>query len=150
MNSYATSFNRSTASALLSRIRSPSSVRIVKDGVPLAGLINHWHPHCASRQARLDEELALEELVVFAVSLAVRRQVPLIDLAPVIEIAARADRAVHMVVHCSMTWSLLFVIGMISGSATSTMHSDACVRKDDPGGKRRGRIARNERGRRGR
>ena len=54
-----------------------------QDGVPLAGLINnHRHPHCASQQASLDQELALEELVVFAVSLAVRRQVPMVDLAP--------------------------------------------------------------------
>jgi hypothetical protein len=65
----------------------------------LARVIDHdRHPQRATWQASFDQELALEQLIVFAVPLAVRRQIPAIDLTPVIDVTSGSDGVVHMTV----------------------------------------------------
>src|SRR5215204_3430001 len=68
-----------------------------QDGVSLALVVDHHHhPHRATRQALLGEHLALEELVVLTVAVAVLGQVPAIHHPPMVLVRERLDRRVDV------------------------------------------------------
>src|SRR5215217_8144269 len=78
-------------------MKSPRSVRTIKTACPSAPVVDHHrHPHRATRQALLGEHLALEELVVLTVAVAVLGQVPAIHHPPMVLVRERLDRRVDM------------------------------------------------------
>src|SRR6202789_253487 len=60
---------------------------------------NDRHQQGLARKAAVDEQLALEQSIDLAVALAVDRIVPMVERrAPMVEVADRLDRVVHLVV----------------------------------------------------
>ena len=69
------------------------------DRVTLAFLVDDdRHADGAPWQAGIDKHLALEELIVLAVALAVAREIPAVDDAPVLGVGGRLDLPVHLAV----------------------------------------------------
>src|SRR5215217_4303133 len=78
-------------------MKSPRSVRTIKTACPSAPVVDHHrHPHRATRQSLLGEHLALEELVVLTVAVAILGQVPAIHDPPMVLVRERLDRRVDV------------------------------------------------------
>src|SRR3954447_13706414 len=70
-----------------------------QDRVPVPVAVEHHrHAHRTPGQAALGEQLALEDLIVLAIAVAVVRKVPAVDDAPVLPIGHRLDAFVHLAV----------------------------------------------------